>query len=94
MKPITPIHIVVNINKIMYVLLNLENKSTGIMVPTIIIMPPIVGVPFFFVSSCKPSILTFSPILFIVKILIIFLPKKIDIISEKISANAALNEIN
>ena len=83
-----------NINKIMYMLLNLENKSTGIIVPIMIIIPPIVGVPFFFVSSFKPSILTFSPILFIVRTLMIFLPKKIEIISEKIRANAALNEIN
>ena len=63
------------------------------MVPIIIMIPPIVGVPFFFDSSLMPSILTFSPILFIVKILIIFLPKKIDIINEKIKANAALNEM-
>ena len=72
----------------MYMLLNFENRSTGTIVPIIIIIPPIVGVPFFFFSPLKPSSLTFSPILFFVKILMILLPKKIEIINEKISANA------
>ena len=84
---------VVNINKIIYMLLNLDNISTGSIVPIIIIIQPIVGVPIFFSSSLKPSTLTFSPILFIIKILIIFLPKKIVMLNEKIRANAALNEI-
>jgi hypothetical protein len=74
-------------------LLNLDNKSTGSIVPIIIMIPPIVGVPFFLLSPFKPSDLTFSPILFIVKILMIFLPKKIEVVNEKISANEALNEI-
>ena len=77
----------------MYMSLNLDNRSTGTIVPIIIIIPPIVGVPFLFVSPLKPRTLTFSPILFFVKILMILFPKKIEIINEKISANEALNEI-
>ena len=58
----------------------------------IIITPPIVGVPCFFICPSKPKFLTISPTCFNCKYSIIFLPKTKEIKSDMIKAIEALND--
>ena len=80
-------------NKIIYILLSLANNKTGISVERSIIKPPIVGVPCFSFCPESPKSLIDSPICFILRKLIIFLPKIVEISKDVITAAAALKEI-
>ena len=71
----------------------MANNKTGIIIAAIIINPPIVGVPDFCVCPSNPNSRMVSPICFLRIKLIIRFPNNKEITSEKIKANAALNEM-
>ena len=60
----------------------------------IIIIPPIVGVPFFCCSPANPRSLTLSPHCLFCKNFITFFPKSVDITKERINASKTLKVIN
>ena len=78
----------------MYTLSKFANNNVGTKTLNKIIIPPIVGVPFFCCSPSNPRSLTVSPNCFFCKKVISFFPKTVVIIKEKIEKNTESNYPN
>ena len=90
----TPSQTVHNIIKRIYTLSKLANNKVGIKILKRMMIPPIVGVPFFCCSPANPNSLTVSPICFLCKNKIIFLPYTVAINKESKIAIAIRNVKN
>jgi hypothetical protein len=77
----------------MYTFDSLPNSSTGTTTARMIIMPPIVGVPFFCNCPSKPRSRMSSPICLRRSMFIMRLPKTMAISSDRIMAAAERNEM-
>jgi UDP-N-acetylmuramyl pentapeptide phosphotransferase/UDP-N-acetylglucosamine-1-phosphate transferase len=85
--------IVLNIINRIYTFPRLANNKVGIKIASIIIMPPIVGVPFLLCSPANPRSRTDSPICLCFRILIIFFPISVETSKDNKTASSTLNVI-
>jgi hypothetical protein len=80
------------IKTIIYIFLKSANKSIGIIVDKMIIIPPIVGVPFLALSPGRSNFLMFSSICLDFKKFIIFLPNIVEMTKANMNVIADLND--
>ena len=93
MKPRAPSHTVVRISSWTFVLARLPKSRIGMRIEIRMMMPPIVGVPFFCNCPSRPRSRMVSPICFFWSFAMIFLPTHIETRMARTAQVMARNEM-